>query len=110
VVSTATKREFLRWVYAESAASESARSTTISTWRTAAIDALKGGGVLTATAANGHSAGFAILPGWSVDHVLYLADWARGYISESAVADALASVPARVRMFSTRTTNLHVMG
>jgi hypothetical protein len=110
MVSTATKREFLRWVYAESAATESARNITIDTWREAAIDALKGGGVLTATAANGHSAGFQIIPGWSVDHVLYLADWARGYISLSTAALAVASVPSAVRMFSTHTTNLHVMG
>ena len=110
LADTPTRREFLRYVYEQGGASASTRGTFISTWRTAAIDTLKGGALLTATAANGHSAVFQIHPGWTAATVMELADWARGYISETLIADALADVPSRVRSFSNHTTNLHVMG
>jgi hypothetical protein len=107
---TATRREFIRYVYDEGGATTNLRNAFISTWRTAAVDTIKGGALLTATAANGHSAGFQLLPGWTAATVMELANWAREHISESSVDDALDDIPSAVRSFNNRTTNLHVYG
>lgn len=110
LASTATRREFLRYVYDEGGANATTRGTFISTWRNAALEAVKGGGVLVSTSANGNSASFQLQPGWTADTVMDLADWARSYITESTIAASLAEVSPRVTTFRMGTTNLRVLG
>ncbi len=100
LVDRATRTEFLRYVYANGGANEAARQAYISTWREAALDSLRDGGVISSASSNSNSTGFSVPSGWSPQQVMELAAWARSYVSEADVDDALASVPAKVVRFS----------
>lgn len=109
--SRAVKTAFLRRVYAAASAStEAARNTYLDGLETTALSARASGKLLTASGFGTSSASYSMFEGWHPDETLELCEWARDYISESTAALAVADVPARVRMFSTRTTNLHVQG
>ena len=104
----ATRTEFLRYVYANGGANEAARQAYISTWREAALDSLRDGGVISSASSNSNSTGFSVPFGWSPQQVMELAAWARDYVSESTITAALADVSPRVRRYQTATTNLRV--
>jgi hypothetical protein len=106
----AERTEFLRYVYDGGGASEATRQAYVSTWRVAALDAIRDGGNITSSSSNAVSVGFSVPTGWTPAHVLELASWSRDYLSTATITLALAEVPGRVRRFQTNTTNLRVLG
>ena len=101
LVDRATRTEFLRYVYDNGGASEATRQAYISTWRETAIDAIRDGGVISSASSNSSSTGFSVPSGWTTAHVMELAAWARGYVSEADIDDSIAEVPASAVRFST---------
>lgn len=108
--SRAVKAAFLRKVYSAASASESARNTYLDGLESTAMAQRHAGKLLTAASFGTSSSSYSSFVGWHPDQVLELCEWARDYISESNITLALADVPAPVRAFHVRTTNLHVMG
>lgn len=109
-IAWATKRRFLRYVYANGGASAASRSAYIATFADAAVAALASGRRLVSTSAGGHSVSYSLDPSWTIQDVHELAEWAESYVSESTIALALAEVPPRVTSFQTQTTNLNILG
>lgn len=109
-VPTSTLREFLRYVYDEGGATEATRNAFVSTWREDALSAVRSGGVLTSSSANGKGIGFSIDRDWTAQRVMELADLARGFLGESTITLSLAEVPSRVRSYRTATTYEGVYG
>lgn len=108
LVDRDTLTEFLRHVYDDGGATEADRQAYISTWRQAALDAIRDGGNVTSTSSNSASVGFSVPSGWTPQHVMQLAATARDYVSEATITAALAEVPARSRRHGTNITNLRV--
>ena len=109
-ISRAVKTEFLRKVYSAAPASSAARDTYLDGLSTTALASRAAGKLLSGTAFGGTSASYSAFSGWHPDQVIELIAWARDYIAEDAIADALALVSPMVRSFQIRTTNLHVNG
>ncbi len=109
-IAWATKRRFLRYVYTNGGASASTRSAYIATFCDAAVAALGSGRRLVSTSAGGHSVSYSLEPGWTIQDINELCEWAESYLSQSTIALALAEVEPRVTSFSTNTTNLRVLG
>ena len=110
VAKHAVKTAFLRKVYSASAATEAARNTYLDGLETTALAARHSGKVLSSASFGSSNSSYQVFAGWQPDEVLELCEWARDYIALSTAALSVAEVPSRVRMFGTRTTNLHVMG
>ena len=104
----AERTEFLRYVYDGGGASEAARQAYVSTWRVAALDAIRDGGNVTNSSSNAVSVGLSVPTGWTPAHVTELAAWSRGYLSETTITLALADVPVAVRRFSTDFSGVRV--
>lgn len=100
-LTTPRKREGLRKVYrAASPQSEAGRESYLDGLSDVALSAINSGKSLIGSSAGGTSASYAVFNSWAPNDVVEFVDWARGYISESDVDDALASVPAKVTRIS----------
>ena len=104
------RTEFLRYVYDNGGASEATRQAYISTWREASLDAIRDMAKLSAASSNSVSTGYQVAGQNAESKVLELAAWARGFVSYSTIALALAEVPSRVRTYQTKITSLRVIG
>ncbi len=109
-IAWATKRRFLRYVYANGGASAATRSAYIATFCDAAVAALGSGRRLVSTSAGGHSVSYALDPWWTTQDIYEICEWAESYLSQSTIALALTEVEPRVTSFGTNTTNLRVIG
>ncbi len=109
-IAWATKRRFLRYVYANGGASAATRSAYIATFCDAAVAALGSGRRLVSTSAGGHSVSYQLDPGWTTQDIYEICEWAESYISLATITLAVAEVEPRVTSFGTNTTNLRVIG
>lgn len=105
--STPLKREGLRYVYrSASPQTEAGRSSYLDGLASTAMASAFAGRQMVGTSAGGHSVSYAGFSGWDPSVVLEFVDWARDYIAEADVDDAVALVPARAAFVSTDFSNV----
>jgi len=84
-------REFIRRVYREASANtEAARSAYLDGLAETAMSSFSKGRNLVGTSDKGTSATYAMFSAWSPTQIIDLVDFARDYIAEDTVAEALA--------------------
>ena len=97
--TVAERREFLRRVYRAAEAAAQTRDAFLDGLADEALKARLAGRQLTNTSANGKSVQYGLFMNWTPSEVLEIIDWARGFIAEDVVADAVALVPPAARFF-----------
>lgn len=96
------KKAFIRRIYREATeASEASRNAYLDTIDETAQLQVDSGVRRVGASGGGFSSSFAPFSGWDPRDVVEFTEWARGYISEADVDDALESIPGPVTHFGT---------